>query len=45
MDGLWLQWLREKQAFDMTIEWDRAAARLLSVPKRRRRRLQSVLRR
>jgi AcrR family transcriptional regulator len=38
MDGLSLQWLREKQAFDMTIEWDRAAARLLPVPKRRRRR-------
>jgi AcrR family transcriptional regulator len=29
MDGLWLQWLREKQSFSVIVEWDRAIARLL----------------
>ena len=33
MDGLSLQWLREKQAFDLVAEWDRAIALLL--PQRR----------
>jgi AcrR family transcriptional regulator len=37
-DGLSLQWLREKQAFDMVAEWDRAIAMLLPARRRPRRR-------
>jgi hypothetical protein len=38
MDGLSLQWLREKQAFDLVAEWDRAIAMLLPQPRPARRR-------
>jgi AcrR family transcriptional regulator len=35
MDGLSLQWLRERQGFDLVAEWDRAIARLLPQGERR----------
>jgi len=38
MDGLSLQWLREKQGFDLVAEWDRAGAMLLAAPRRTSRR-------
>ena len=38
MDGLSLQWLREKQAFDLVAEWDRAIAMLLPEPRHARQR-------
>jgi AcrR family transcriptional regulator len=37
MDGLSLQWLREKQAFNLVAEWGRVVARLFPAPRRTRR--------
>jgi hypothetical protein len=36
MDGLSMQWLREKQAFDRVAEWDHAVVMLLPTPRARK---------